>query len=44
MDFLNKYRNDGKGLHSYTDKVDKLQYLYTQFESSDCHLVFPSFD
>ena len=27
--FLNKYRKDGVGLHSFTDKVDGQQYLYT---------------
>ena len=42
--FLNKYRNDGVGLHSFVDKVDKQQYLYTQFEADFCHYVFPCFD
>jgi len=27
--FLNKYRNDGVGLHSFVDKTDGQQYLYT---------------
>lgn len=44
IDFLNKYRTDGTGLHSFTDNVDNQQYLYTQFEASECHKVFPSFD
>ena len=44
MKFLNKYRKDGVGLHSFTDAVDKEQYLYTQFEADFCHYVFPNFD
>ena len=27
--FLNKYRNDGVGMHSFVDKTDGQQYLYT---------------
>ena len=27
--FVNKYRKDGVGLHSFVDKVDAQQYLYT---------------
>ena len=42
--FLNKYRTDGVGLHSFTDKVDAEQYIYTQFEADFCHYVFPCFD
>ena len=42
--FLNKYRKDGVGLHSFTDKVDSQQYIYTQFEADFCHYVFPCFD
>ena len=42
--FLNKYRKDGVGLHSFTDKVDAEQYIYTQFEADFCHYVFPCFD
>jgi len=42
--FLNKYRKDGVGLHSFIDKVDGGQYLYTQFEADFCHYVFPCFD
>jgi aminopeptidase N len=41
---LNKYRNDGVGLHTFIDQQDKLQYLYTQFETDYCHYVFPCFD
>jgi len=44
MFFLNKYRKDGVGLHSFIDKVDGGQYLYTQFEADFCHYVFPCFD
>ena len=42
--FLNKYRKDGVGLHSFIDKVDGEQYIYTQFEADFCHYVFPCFD
>lgn len=44
IEFLNKYRKDGVGLHSFVDKVDGQQYLYTQFEADFCHYVFPCFD
>lgn len=44
VELINNYRNDGYGLHSFTDKVDLNQYLYTQFEPNYCHYVFPSFD
>ena len=32
MDFFNKYRTDGIGLHTFLDKEDQKQYLYTKFE------------
>ena len=44
LDFLNKYRRDGIGLHSFTDKTDGLQYLHSKFEAAFCHYVFPCFD
>lgn len=44
VELFNNYRNDGYGIHSFTDKVDGHQYLYTQFEPNYCHYVFPSFD
>lgn len=44
VELINNYRNDGYGIHSFTDKVDLNQYLYTQFEPNYCHYVFPSFD
>lgn len=44
VELINNYRNDGYGIHSFTDKVDNHQYLYTQFEPNYCHYVFPSFD
>jgi len=40
----NKYRNDGVGLHSFVDPVDKEQYLYTKFEPDHCHWFLPVFD
>lgn len=44
ISIFNKYRNDGCGLHSFTDSADGEQYLYTQFEADYCHWVFPVFD
>ena len=44
MLFLNKYRTDSEGLHSFTDKEDDSQYIYTQFEPACAHYVFPCFD
>ena len=44
LNFWNKYRNDGAGLHSFLDPVDKEQYLYTKFEPDTCHWFFPVFD
>lgn len=44
VELINNYRNDGYGIHSFTDKVDMQQYLYTQFEPNYCHYLFPSFD
>ena len=32
MLILNKYRNDGVGFHSFVDKEDSQQYVYTKFE------------
>jgi aminopeptidase N len=40
----NKYRRDGVGLHSFTDPVDGLQYLFTDLECDFCHYVFPCMD
>jgi len=44
MDFFNKYRTDGMGLHTFLDKEDQKQYLYTQFEPQKANYVFPNFD
>ena len=44
MFILNKYRKDGIGLHSFIDKSDDQQYVYTKFEPDHCHYVFPCFD
>jgi aminopeptidase N len=44
MQVFNKYRKDGVGLHTFTDKADDTQYLYTQFEADFCHYVMPVFD
>ena len=42
--FINDYRNDGYGIHSFTDKEDGKQYLYSKFEPAFCHFAFPTFD
>lgn len=44
LQFLNDYRNDGYGVHSFLDKEDGKQYLYTKFEPAFCHFAFPTFD
>jgi len=42
--FLNNYRKDGTGLHTFIDTSDNEQYLATQFEADFAHWVFPCFD
>lgn len=44
MYFINDYRTDGQGFHSFTDQVDQKQYVYTKFEPAFCHYVLPTFD
>lgn len=44
LSIFNNYRKDGVGLHTFTDKADGTQYLYTQFEADYCHWVMPCFD
>ena len=44
LNMFNKYRKDGVGLHTFTDKSDDSQYLYTQFEADFAHYVLPCFD
>lgn len=44
LHYINDYRNDGYGLHSFLDKEDGKQYLYTKFEPAFCHFTFPTFD
>ena len=44
ISFKNKYRKTGTGLHSFTDPIDKQQYIYSQFEPFHCHRAFPCFD
>jgi len=41
--YRNKYDNDASGCVSFID-VDKLQYIYTQFEPYYANRVFPLFD
>jgi aminopeptidase N len=42
--FINKYRIDGSGFHSFIDPSDQEQYIYTQFSPDNCHWFFPVFD
>lgn len=42
--YMSKYGTTSVGLHTYTDKADNLQYLYSQFEAFHCLKVFPVFD
>lgn len=42
--YMAKYGTTSVALHTYTDKADGLQYLYSQFEAYHCHKVFPVFD
>lgn len=44
LEYLNKYRKDGVGLHSFTCRTEGYQYLYTQLAASFAHYVFPCFD
>ena len=39
-----KYMNTGEGLHHFVDPVDKLPYLYTQFEVPDARRMFATFE
>jgi aminopeptidase N len=32
------------GLHTFHDKQDSQQYIYTQFAPDCCHWLFPCFD
>ena len=38
------YSHSGEGLHRFVDPVDKLVYLYTQFEVPDSRRVFTTFE
>ncbi len=38
------YSHSGEGLHRFVDPVDKLVYLYTQFEVPDARRVFTTFE
>ena len=38
------YSRNGEGLHRFVDPVDKLVYLYTQFEVPDARRVFATFE
>jgi aminopeptidase N len=38
------YSRTGEGLHRFVDPVDKEVYLYSQFETFDCHRMYACFD
>lgn len=42
--FQSAYRNDGCGMHSFTDPEDGEQYIYSQFEVFYSHCAFPCFE
>lgn len=42
--YESKYARDCQGMHYFLDKEDGEEYLYTQFEAADAHMVFPCFD
>lgn len=42
--FEHKYNQDGRGLSTFLDPVDKKTYLSSQFEAFDANQVFPCFD
>lgn len=42
--YFTPYNTTRVGLHSYVDKNNLKQYLYTQFEAFHCFRVFPCFD
>jgi aminopeptidase N len=44
MQIYNQYRNDGNGLHSFTDQTDGQQYLYSQCEVDYARFIFPCWD
>ena len=44
VEFENSFVHNGQGPHRFTDTVDSEDYIWTQFESFFCHLLFPCFD
>lgn len=44
VEFENSFVHNGQGPHRFTDPVDSEDYIWTQFESFFCHLLFPCFD
>lgn len=44
MFFKADYRDDGTGIHSFIDKEDDSQYIFTDFEPAFSHMLFPNFD
>jgi aminopeptidase N len=42
--FESRYVRDTMGMQYYFDKEDSEEYLYTDFETANAHLVFPCFD
>ena len=44
MRWLSRYNRNQVGLHTYVDKSDNQQYMYTDFEAYYAKEVFPCFD
>ena len=42
--FSGNYDYNGKGLNHYIDPINNKEYLYTQFQPSECQRLFPCFD
>ena len=42
--FVSNYVRDCEGLHYFKDTEDNEEYLYSQFEAFNAHIVFPCFD
>ena len=44
VQFESSYVRDCQGMQYFVDKEDGEEYLYSQFEAADAHMVFPCFD
>lgn len=42
--FVSAYVRDCQGLHYFMDTEDNEEYIYSQCEAADGHVIFPCFD